>query len=43
MRQAAAPHLVDGEIAALRADLEHALETLDQLRTCIEHVLRKLN
>lgn len=42
-RQAAAPHLVDGEVAALRTDLEHALETLDKLRACIEHVLRKLH
>ncbi len=42
-RQAAAPQLVNGEVAALRTDLEHALETLDQLRACIEHVLRKLH
>jgi hypothetical protein len=27
----------------LRADLENALDTLDKLRTCIEHVLRKLH
>ena len=42
-RQTAAPQLINGEVAALRADLEHALETIDQLRTCIEHILRKLN
>jgi hypothetical protein len=38
-----APHLVDGEIADLRADLESALDTIDKLRTCIEHALRKLH
>jgi hypothetical protein len=38
-----APHLVDGEIESLRTDLEHALDTLDKLRTCLEHVLRKLH
>jgi hypothetical protein len=42
-RAETAPHLVDGEVAELRADVEHALVTLDQLRTCLEHVLRKLH
>ena len=38
-----APHLVDGEITALRADLEDALATLDKLRARLDHALRKLN
>jgi hypothetical protein len=42
-RQDAAPQLVDGEVSALRADLEHALATLDTLRACLEHALRKLD
>jgi hypothetical protein len=32
-RQEAAPHLIDGEISAMRADLENALVLLDKLRT----------
>ena len=42
-RQEAAPHLVDGEVTELRADLENALATIDKLRACIEHVIAKLN
>ena len=38
-----APHLVDGEIAALRTDLEDALVLVDQLRARIEHALAKLH
>lgn len=37
-----APHLVDGEISAIRRDLEDALATLDKLRVQIEQAIAKL-
>lgn len=38
----AAPHLVDGEIATLRNELNDALAILDKLRACIEQAISKL-
>ena len=38
-----APHLVNGEISELRADLENALDTIDKLRAQIEHAIAKLH
>jgi hypothetical protein len=38
-----APHLVDGEVSAMRSDLEDALSTLDKLRAQLEGAIRKLN
>ena len=43
IRQDVAPHLVNGEIAAMRADLQDALALVDQLRTRLEAALTKLN
>src|SRR3954469_12863803 len=38
-RSTAAPHLVDGEIATLRNELNDALAILDKLRACIEQAI----
>jgi hypothetical protein len=43
LRAKVAPHLVDGEISAMRAELEAALATLDKLRTQLEAAIAKLN
>jgi hypothetical protein len=42
IRQDVAPHLVDGEISAMRADLEDGLTLIDQLRARLEAALSKL-
>ena len=39
----AAPHLVDGEIATLRNELEDALVLVDKLRGQIEQAITKLH
>lgn len=39
----AAPHLVDGEIATLRNELNDALVLVDKLRSQIEQAISKLN
>jgi hypothetical protein len=41
IRQDVAPHLVDGEVSAMRVDLQDAL--VDQLRTRLEGALAKLS
>jgi cobalamin-dependent methionine synthase I len=43
IRQDVAPHLVDGEITELRADLDDALAIIDQLRARLEAARTKLN
>jgi cobalamin-dependent methionine synthase I len=43
IRQDVAPHLVDGEVTALRADLDDALAIIDQLRARLEAARTKLN
>jgi hypothetical protein len=42
-RQETVPHLIDGEVTAIRSDLEAALATLDKLRAQLEAAVRKLN
>jgi hypothetical protein len=42
-RADAAPHLVDGEVVALRNDLEEMRRTLDQLRDQLDQALHRLN
>jgi hypothetical protein len=39
----AAPHLVDGEVATLRNELNDALVTIDKLRACIAQAIAKLD
>jgi hypothetical protein len=39
----ATPRLVEGEVDILRADLEEARRTIDQLRLAIERALTRLN
>jgi hypothetical protein len=42
-RQETVPHLVDGEVTAIRSDLEDALATLDKLRAQLVEAIHKLN
>jgi hypothetical protein len=42
-RTDAAPHLVDGEISAMRHDLEDMLATVDKLRDQIEQAITRLS